>query len=138
MTESVNQISDAWITVNWSQVQRTVFRLQQRIYRASQRGDNRTVQSLQRLLIKSWSARLLAVRRVTQENKGKKTAGVDGKASLKAPERIELAKNLTLNGKADPVRRVLIPKPGKSEYRKLGTLILYSPGRKIEPMSASS
>ena len=120
MTESVNQISDAWITVNWPQVQRTVFRLQQRIYRASQRGDNRTVQSLQRLLIKSWSARLLAVRRVTQENKGKKTAGVDGIASLKAPERIELAKNLTLNGKADPVRRVLIPKPGKSEYRKLG------------------
>ena len=39
MTESVNQISDAWTTVNWPQVQRTVFRLQQRIYRASQRGD---------------------------------------------------------------------------------------------------
>ena len=121
MTEFVQQISDDWRAVNWPQVERTVFRLQQRIYRASQRGDTRTVKSLQRLLSTSWSARMLAVRRVTQENKGKKTAGVDGIASLKAPERTELAKNLTLDKKADPVRRVLIPKPGKqSEYRKLG------------------
>ncbi|MBD0269911.1 MAG: reverse transcriptase N-terminal domain-containing protein, partial [Cyanobacteria bacterium Co-bin8] len=62
--------------------QRNVYRLQQRIYRASQRGDTRRIQSLQRLLSKSWSARLLAVRRVTQENMGKKTAGVDGVHSL--------------------------------------------------------
>ena len=120
MTEFVQQISDDWRAVNWPQVERTVFRLQQRIYRASQRGDTRMVKSLQRLLITSWSARMLAVRRVTQENKGKKTAGVDGIASLKAPERITLAKNLTLDKTAAPVRRVLIPKPGKSEYRKLG------------------
>lgn len=120
MAESVQQISDDWRTVNWPQVERTVFRLQQRIYCASQQGDTRRVKSLQRLLSKSWSARMLAVRRTTQENKGKKTAGVDGIASLKAPARIDLAKKLTLDGKADPVRRVLIPKPGKSEYRKLG------------------
>lgn len=122
MVESTQQISDDWRTVNWPQVERTVFRLQQRIYRASQRGDTRMVQSLQRLLSKSWSARMLAVRRVTQENKGKKTAGTDGIASLKAPERIDLAKNLDLDGKSDPVRRVLIPKPGKSEYRKVSGL----------------
>lgn len=120
MTESVLQISDSWKTINWPQVQRTVFRLQQRIYRASQRGDTRTVQSLQRLLLKSWSAKVLAVRRVTQENQGKKTAGVDGIHSLKPPERIQLAIHLNLDKESDPVRRVLIPKPGKSEYRKLG------------------
>ena len=97
MTEFVQQISDDWRAVSWPQVERTVFRLQQRIYRASQRGDDRTVKSLQRLLSKSWSARMLAVRRVTQENKGRKTAGVDGIASLKAPERTELAKHLPLD-----------------------------------------
>ena len=116
MTESVLQISDSWKTINWPQIQRTVFRLQQRIYRASQRGDTRTVQSLQRLLLKSWSAKVLAVRRVTQENQGKKTAGVDGIHSLKPPERIQLAIYLNLDKESDPVRRVLIPKPGKSEY----------------------
>jgi len=111
MVESTQQISDDWRIVDWPQVERTVFRLQQRIYRASQRGDTRTVRSLQRLLSKSWSARMLAIRRVTQENQGKKTAGVDGIASLDAPERIELAKNLTLDGKADPVRRYSSPNP---------------------------
>lgn len=119
MTESI-KTSDAWETVHWSQVQRNVYRLQQRIYRASQQGETGKVQSLQRLLLKSWSARVLAVRRVTQENEGKKTAGIDGIHSLKPAERIQLAKEITLDRNADPVRRVLIPKPGKSEYRKLG------------------
>jgi RNA-directed DNA polymerase len=119
MTES-NKTSDAWETMHWSQVQRNVYRLQQRIYRASQQGESGKAQSLQRLLLKSWSARALAVRRVSQENEGKKTAGVDGIHSLKPSERLELVKEITLNRKADPMRRVLIPKPGKSEYRKLG------------------
>ena len=119
MTES-KKISDAWNTVNWKQVQRSVYRLQQRIYRASQRGDTRTVQSLQRLLVKSWHARLLAVRRVTQENTGKKTAGVDGIKSLTPTERLRLTDTLALGKKANPLRRVWIPKPGKTEKRGLG------------------
>lgn len=119
MTESI-KTSDAWETIHWPQVQRDVYRLQQRIYRASQQGETGKVQSLQRLLLKSWSARVLAVRRVTQENEGKKTAGIDGIHSLKPAERIQLAKEITLDRNAAPVRRVLIPKPGKSEYRKLG------------------
>lgn len=119
MTESITT-SDAWQTIRWPQVQRSVYRLQQRIYRASQQGDTRTVQSLQRLLTTSWSARLLAVRKVTQENLGKKTAGIDGVHSLAPSERLALATDLKLDGKSAPVRRVLIPKPGKSEYRQLG------------------
>lgn len=119
MTESITT-SDAWQTIRWPQVQRSVYRLQQRIYRASQQGDTRTVQSLQRLLTTSWSARLLAVRKVTQENLGKKTAGIDGVHSLAPAERLALATDLKLDGKSAPVRRVLIPKPGKSEYRQLG------------------
>jgi len=63
---------------------------------------------------------LLAVRKVTQDNKGKNTPGVDGVASLTPVQRNELATNLKLNDKATPIRRVWIDKPGKSEKRALG------------------
>ena len=62
-----------WNQLNWKVIERKVFRLQKRIYRAKQRGDVRTVRSLQRLLLKSWYAKLLAVRRVTQDNQGSAT-----------------------------------------------------------------
>ena len=93
---------------------------QKRIYRASQRGDARTVRQLQKLLIKSWSARCLAVRRVSQDNSGKKTAGVDGVKSLTPKQRLRLAKEMKLESTAQPVRRMWIPKPGKEEKRPLG------------------
>src|SRR5579864_9813189 len=67
-----------WTTIPWRKLEVKVFRLQKRIFRAQRRGNVRAVHSLQRLLMKSWSARALAVRRVTQDNQGKKTAGVDG------------------------------------------------------------
>ena len=74
-----------WNTLPWTRIQRQVFKLQKRIYRASCRHDVRTVRKLQRLLLHSWSARLLAVRQVTQDNRGKRTAGVDGVKSLTPP-----------------------------------------------------
>src|SRR2546423_12490673 len=67
-----------WNDLPWRQFERQVFKLQKRIYRASQRGDMKTVHKLQRLLMNSWSAKCLAVRRVTQDNQGKKTAGQRG------------------------------------------------------------
>jgi RNA-directed DNA polymerase len=70
--------------------------------------------------MRSWSARVLAVRRVTQDNRGKLTAGVDGVKSLTPKQRIELVNQLRLNQKAKPTRRVWIPKPGKEEKRPLG------------------
>jgi RNA-directed DNA polymerase len=80
-----------------------------------------TVHKLQKLLLKSRAAKLLAVRKVTQDNQGKKTAGVDGVASLSPTERLSLANNLEVNGEAKPVRRVMIPKPGRQgELRPLG------------------
>ena len=94
MTEFVQQISDDWRAVNWPQVERTVFRLQQRIYRASQRGDTRMVKSLQRLLITSWSARMLAVRRVTQENKGKKKDKKENKKQKKEKDIYNIHKEI--------------------------------------------
>jgi RNA-directed DNA polymerase len=62
----------------------------------------------------------LAVRRVTQDNQGKKTAGVDGIKSLSPVRRLELVQNLKLSRKAKPTRRVWIPKPGTEEKRPLG------------------
>ena len=76
--------------------------------------------SLQRLLLTSKSAKLLAVRRVTQLNRGKKTAGVDGVKSLNPNQRQRLANELKLNDKSSPVRRIWIPKPGKPDKRPLG------------------
>ena len=109
-----------WNTLPWTRIQRQVFKLQKRMYRATRRHDVRTVRKLQRLLLHSWSARLLAVRQVTQDNRGKRTAGVDGVKSLTPPQRLALAQSLTLDDTTPPVRRVWIPKPGSTEHRPLG------------------
>jgi RNA-directed DNA polymerase len=104
----------------WKQYQRNVYRLQQRIYQAKRRNQIRQVHNLQRLLLRSWSARCLAVRQVTQDNRGKRTAGVDGVASLTSQQRLVLARELRyLDQAADPVGRVYIPKT-ETELRPLG------------------
>lgn len=109
-----------WNTIPWPLVERKVFKLQRRIYQASVRDDVKLLHRLQRLLTNSTYAKLLATRRVTQDNSGKKTAGVDGVAALKPEERLKLTMRLNLSGKSLPVRRVWIPKPGKTEKRPLG------------------
>jgi retron-type reverse transcriptase len=86
--------TEDWETLDWKRYQRNVFRLQRRIYRAARQGDWRRVHKLQRLLLRSWSARCLAVRRVSQENRGKRTAGVDGVKNLTPRQRLNLVKKL--------------------------------------------
>jgi RNA-directed DNA polymerase len=109
-----------WKDIPWQKLERNIFKLQKRIYQASSRGDVKTVHRLQRLLMKSWSARCLAVRRVSQDNQGKKTAGVDGVKSLTPKQRLALVISLDLTQKVSPTRRVRIPKPGTTETRPLG------------------
>jgi len=109
-----------WRHINWQKLEKRVLKLQKRIYRAEQRGDTKAVRRLQKTLMRSWSAKSLAVRRVTQDNQGKKTAGVDGIKSLSPVQRLELVKKLKLSHKAKPTRRVWIPKPGTEEKRLLG------------------
>jgi len=77
--------SESWKNLAWKTFRRNLFRLQKRIYKAIRVGDKRKAKSLMRLVLKSTAARLLAVRQVTQLNNGKRTAGVDGKASLSHP-----------------------------------------------------
>jgi len=109
-----------WKDLPWRKLERRVFKLQKRIFKASQRGDVKAVRRLQKTLMRSWSAKCLAVRRVTQDNQGKKTAGVDGIKALKPEQRLELVSKLALSRKAKPTRRVWIPKPGTEEKRPLG------------------
>lgn len=114
-----------WNQTPWRKLERMVYKLQKRIYRASNRGDVKTVRRLQKLLMKSRSAKYLAVRRVTQDNQGKKTAGVDGVKSLTPKQRLKLVEEIKLGSKVSPTRRVWIPKPGREEKRPLGIPTMY-------------
>ncbi|HAJ61390.1 MAG TPA: group II intron reverse transcriptase/maturase, partial [Cyanobacteria bacterium UBA8543] len=120
MSKTLSNQTVEWNKIPWRKLERYVFKLQKRIYRASSRGDVRAVRRLQKTLMRSWSAKCLAVRRVTQDNQGKKTAGVDGIKSLSPVQRLALVQNLKLSRKAKPTRRVWIPKPGTEEKRPLG------------------
>ena len=119
--------TEDWAALPWKQYQRNVYRLQKRIYRAARQGDWKRVHRLQRLLLRSWSARCLAVRQVTQENRGKRTPGADGVAALTAKQRLRLAGTLRrLTGwTVAPIRRVYIPKPNNpNEKRGLGIPVM--------------
>ncbi len=116
-TDSSNTVG--WNKINWRKVERYVFKLQKRIYAASSRGDVKKARKLQKTLMRSWSNKVLAVRKVTTDNRGKKTAGVDGVKSLSPEARLHLVKQLKLTGKSQPTRRVWIPKPGRKGAFKL-------------------
>jgi RNA-directed DNA polymerase len=122
--ETPHGVSDEWSTIPWRKLERYLYRLQKRIYKAKQRHDTRAVRGLKRVLKRSKAAKTLAVRQVTQDNRGKRTAGIDGVKNLKPTERLRMAATLSLQGKASPVRRVWIPKPGKAEKRPLGIPIM--------------
>lgn len=109
-----------WDEIDWRKVERYIFKLQTRIYAASRRGDVKQVRKLQKTMMSSWSNQVLSVRKVTQDNRGKRTAGVDGIKILSPEERMSLVGQLRITGRSHPTRRVWIPKPGSKEKRPLG------------------
>ena len=109
-----------WTETNWRRVSQRVAKLQHTIYSESLKDNSHGVRKLQKILVASNSARLLAVRKVTQDNRGKNTPGIDGIKTLTAQKRLNLSKELKIDGKASPIRRVWIPKPGRTEKRPLG------------------
>jgi len=110
-----------WADIKWHDVEGNVRRLQERIYRATTDKAWRTVKNLQKLLVRATSNQLLAIRRITQENQGKHTAGIDGMVYDTPEARWKLfQEDLSLKEyKPRPIRRVYIPKDN-GKQRPLG------------------
>lgn len=112
MTTELNPV-DKWKSIPWRKLRKVVFRLQVRIFKAQKNGNALLVRKLQKLLLSSRAAKLLAIRQVTQLNTGRKTAGVDGKKALEPSQRLALYEVLVKNWKQwkhQPLKRVYIPK----------------------------
>ncbi|PHF65990.1 reverse transcriptase N-terminal domain-containing protein [Priestia aryabhattai] len=112
-----------WYSIDWSIIQKYVAKLRQRIYRAEQQNQQRRVRKLQRLLLRSKANLLLSIRRVTQQNNGKRTPGVDGYTASKPNERIKLYQQLVqcnvFRHRPKPEKRTFIPKKNE-KLRPLG------------------
>jgi len=116
-----------WASVEWRRVEDNVRRLRQRIFTASRAGDLKKVRNLQKLMLRSRSNTLLSVRRVTEINAGRATAGVDGKVVLRPQSKAELAHWVQHRARPwipCPVKRVFIPKPGTTTKRGLGIPVI--------------
>src|SRR5260370_20294959 len=108
-----------WQSENWKAIESAVRRLQARIVKAVQQGRWNKAKALQHLLTRSASAKLLAVRRVT-ENDGRKTPGVDNVLWESCQRRSEEARSLSARGyRPLPLRRIYIPK-ANGKLRPLG------------------
>ncbi|NJN29873.1 MAG: group II intron reverse transcriptase/maturase [Synechococcales cyanobacterium RM1_1_8] len=118
---NVTQRTTDWQSVHWRKANRVVRNLRHRIFKATRREDWSRVRNLQRLLLKSYSNVLLAVRRVTQINAGKRTPGIDKMLVKTGPAKAQLVDELRLWRPWQPLaaRRVHIPK-SNGKRRPLG------------------
>jgi len=111
--------AQSWHTINWYSVELTVRELQVRIAKATKQQQWRRVKVLQRMLVRSFAAKCLAVKRVT-ENRGKRTAGVDGELWSTPESKWQATFRLKRQGyKPKPLRRIYIPK-SNGKRRPLG------------------
>ena len=117
-TNGLKKPLEDWSQVNWHQVNRSVKNLRQRIFRARKLGNFRKLRSLQKLMQQSYANLLLSVRRITQTNKGRATAGID-KEIINTPEQRVILINSWQGGNLKPTKRVEIPKPN-GKKRPLG------------------
>lgn len=104
-----------WRNISWKTSKDNVRKWQLLIYKASKEGNRKEVRRLQHIVLGLLDSKLLAVRQITQDNKGKNTPGVDGKSSYRPEERIGLAKSLKTTTPGKPLKRILIPKPGTDD-----------------------
>ena len=113
------KLARQWNSIDWKEIEYRVNRLQTRIAKATKDKKWNLVKRLTYLLTHSYSAKLLSVRIVTQ-NRGKRTAGIDGELWTSASDKMQAALNLSdQHYRAYPLRRIYIPKPGKTSKRPL-------------------
>jgi RNA-directed DNA polymerase len=117
-TNELKRRLEDWNQVNWRKVNKLVRNLRQRIFRARKLGNFRKLRSLQKLMLRSYANLLLSVRRITQTNQGKATAGIDQEVVNTPQARVTLVNNWN-GGNLKPTRRVEIPKPN-GKKRPLG------------------
>ena len=113
------KLARQWNSIEWKEIEYRVNRLQTRIAKATKDKKWNLVKRLTYLLTHSHSAKLLSVRIVTQ-NRGKRTVGIDGELWTTASDKMQAALSLSdQHYRAHPLRRIYIPKPGKSSKRPL-------------------
>ena len=115
-----------WHAIDWRRVEDDVRRLRQRIFTASKAGDLKKVRNLQKLMLRSRANTLISVRRVTERNAGRLTAGVDGEVVLTPEAKARLADRVQPDDRAvqgpagqagvHPQGRAAAPSAGRSGF----------------------
>jgi len=122
-TNGLKRQLEDWNHIKWKKINKLVKNLRQRIFRARKLGNFKTLRSLQKLMQRSYANLLLSVRRITQTNKGKATAGID-KETINTPEQrviLVLGKGETLNQPDGWRYRNLMERKDRSESQPCAT-----------------